>query len=55
MADLLHLAAVGTEADTDDESKNTEAVIDSQLRMARMHFDAEHNNPEEMEVCLTTA
>jgi len=38
IADLLHLTA---RIDHGDHS------IDSTLRLARMHFDAEHNNPEE--------
>jgi hypothetical protein len=38
MADLLHLAARLDEGDD---------PIDSTLRLARMHFGAEHDNPEE--------
>ena len=38
IADLLHLT---TRIDHGDDS------VDSTLRLARMHFDAEHDNPEE--------
>lgn len=38
MADLLHLT-VGIDQGDDP--------VESTLRLARMHFDAEHNNPEE--------
>ena len=38
MADLLHLAVRLDEG---------EDVVESALRLARMHFDAEHGNPEE--------
>lgn len=38
IADLLHLAAWWDEGDD---------PIGSTLRLARMHFDAEHDNPEE--------
>jgi hypothetical protein len=38
IADLLHLAARLDEGDD---------PIDSTLRLARLHFDAEHDNPEE--------
>jgi len=38
IADLLHLAARLDEGDD---------PIDSTLRLARMHFDAEHDNPED--------
>jgi hypothetical protein len=42
IADLLHLAA------RLPEGENTpEETVDRCLRLARMHFDAEHNNPEE--------
>ena len=40
MADLLHLTV---RIDQGDDP------VDSTLRLARMHFDAEHNNPEEEE------
>lgn len=40
LADMFHLAV--------SESKDdTEEVCDRIVRVARMHFDAEHNNPEE--------
>ena len=38
IADLLHLTV---RIDQGDDP------VDSTLRLARMHFDAEHNNPEE--------
>jgi hypothetical protein len=38
IADLLHLAA---------EIDQGDAPVESTLRLARMHFDAEHENPEE--------
>jgi hypothetical protein len=38
MADLLHLIV---RIDQGDDP------VESTLRLARMHFDAEHNNPEE--------
>jgi hypothetical protein len=38
IADLLHLAAKLDEGDD---------PIESTLRLARLHFDAEHGNPEE--------
>jgi hypothetical protein len=38
IADLLHLAVRTDEG---------EDAAESALRLARMHFDAEHNNPEE--------
>jgi hypothetical protein len=42
IADLLHLAARLL------EGKNTaEETVERCLRLAQMHFDAEHNNPEE--------
>jgi hypothetical protein len=37
MADLLHLAVRTDEG---------EEAVERCLRLARMHFDAEHNNPE---------
>ena len=40
VADLLHLAV---RTDQGDEA------VESTLRLARLHFDAEHNNPEEEE------
>lgn len=41
LADIMHLVAANDrETDVDD-------VIDRLIRLARMHFDAEHNNPEE--------
>jgi hypothetical protein len=38
IADLLHLAA---------SLDQGEDAVESSLRLARMHFDAEHGNPEE--------
>lgn len=38
MADLLHLAA---------RTDQGEEAVESTLRLARMHFEAEHGNPEE--------
>jgi len=38
IADLLHLAVRTEEGDE---------AVERCLRLARMHFDAEHNNPEE--------
>jgi hypothetical protein len=38
MADLLHLTVRIDEGDYPE---------DSTIRLARLHFDAEHNNPEE--------
>lgn len=38
MADLLHLTVRIDQGD---------APVESILRLARMHFDAEHNNPED--------
>ena len=49
IADLLHMAARDLEEDSDDESEDKDAVIDRILRVARLHFDAEHENPEEEE------
>jgi hypothetical protein len=40
MADLLHLTASLDEGDD---------PVESVLRLARLHFDAEHDNPEEMD------
>jgi hypothetical protein len=41
MADLLHLAVRLDEG---------EEPVESTIRLARMHFNAEHGNPEEEEV-----
>ena len=38
IADLLHLTVTIDQGDD---------AIESTLRLAQMHFDAEHNNPEE--------
>jgi hypothetical protein len=38
IADLLHLSASMDQGDD---------AVESTLRLARMHFDAEHENPEE--------
>lgn len=38
VADLLHLAA---------RTDQGEEAVESTLRLAQMHFDAEHNDPEE--------
>jgi hypothetical protein len=38
IADLLHLVARTDQGDD---------PVDSALRLARLHFDAEHDNPEE--------
>ncbi len=43
IADLLHLAAHYAAEDGGE----AEAYVDQSLRLARMHFDAEHGNPEE--------
>lgn len=40
MADLLHLAV---------RTDQGEAAVENTLRLARMHFEAEHENPEEEE------
>jgi hypothetical protein len=42
MADLLHLAIPIEEG---------EEAVERCLRLARIHFDAEHNNPEEEAAC----
>ena len=42
IADLLHLAARLSEGEA-----NPEDTVERCLRLARMHFDAEHGNPEE--------
>jgi len=42
IADLLHLATRLREGENTAEEK-----VERSLRLARMHFDAEHNNPEE--------
>jgi TorA maturation chaperone TorD len=42
IADLLHLAARLLEGEN-----TAEETVERCLRLARMHFDAEHNNPEE--------
>jgi hypothetical protein len=41
MADLLHLAARLHEGENSPEE-----TVKRCLRLAQMHFDAEHNNPE---------
>ena len=43
MADLLHLTAHYAVEDGED----VEAYLEKALRLARMHFEAEHENPEE--------
>jgi hypothetical protein len=43
IADLLHLAARYAAED----SGNVEAYVEKALRCARLHFDVEHENPEE--------
>jgi hypothetical protein len=47
IADLLHMAARNLADDSKDESLDVDAVADRMLRVARLHFDAEHGNPEE--------
>jgi hypothetical protein len=42
IADLLHLAARLLEGEN-----TAEETVERCLRLARMHFDAEHENPEE--------
>jgi hypothetical protein len=42
IADLLHLAARLHEGENSPEE-----TVERCLRLARMHFDAEHENPEE--------
>ncbi|MHB1425440.1 MAG: hypothetical protein ACYC3I_19895 [Gemmataceae bacterium] len=42
IADLLHLAARLHEGENSPEE-----TVERCLRLARMHFDSEHNNPEE--------
>lgn len=42
IADLLHLAARLLEGEN-----TAEETVERRLRLARMHFQAEHNNPEE--------
>ena len=42
IADLLHSAARLLEGENTPEE-----TVERCLRLARMHFDAEHNNPEE--------
>lgn len=42
IADLLHLAARLLESENSGEE-----TVERCLRLARMHFDAEHENPEE--------
>lgn len=43
MADLLHLAAQYAK----DDRADPEDYVEKALRLGRLHFDAEHNNPEE--------
>lgn len=43
IADLMHLLA----RYADEDGNDAVDYIDKAQRLARLHFDAEHNNPEE--------